>query len=57
VLTLELRSPSLPADKSVAIDLTNTALLENLKKNPVNIKEGVDYKYVYNRRSVALYED
>jgi Rho GDP-dissociation inhibitor len=50
VLTLELRSPSLPADKTISIDLTNSTLLADLKKNPINIKEGVDYKYVYNCR-------
>ncbi|KAI6003869.1 immunoglobulin E-set [Pisolithus albus] len=43
VLTLELDSPTLPADKKLVFDLADTAKLADLKKNPVIIKEGVEY--------------
>lgn len=43
VLTLELDSPTLPPGKKLAFDLADTAKLADLKKNPVVIKEGVEY--------------
>jgi len=43
VLTLELDSPTLPAGKSIVIDLKDPSKLADLKKNPVIIKEGVEY--------------
>ncbi|KAL4081757.1 immunoglobulin E-set [Scleroderma yunnanense] len=43
VLTLELLSPTLPADKKLAFDLTNPATIADIKKNPVIIKEGIEY--------------
>ncbi|KAG6817198.1 hypothetical protein H0H87_011556 [Tephrocybe sp. NHM501043] len=41
VLTLELDSPTLPAGKKIAFDLKDTTA--NLTKNPITIKEGVEY--------------
>jgi len=43
VLTLELASPTLPPGKKICFDLRDTASLASLKKNPINIKEGVEY--------------
>ncbi|KAI6034256.1 immunoglobulin E-set, partial [Pisolithus microcarpus] len=43
VLTLELDSPTLPANKKLVFDLADAARLADLKKNPVIIKEGVEY--------------
>ncbi|RXW24633.1 hypothetical protein EST38_g1214 [Candolleomyces aberdarensis] len=43
VLTLELASLTLPAGKSVVINLADSARLASLKKNPLTIKEGVEY--------------
>ena len=43
VLTLELISSSLPDGKSIAFDLTDSVSLASLKKNPVVIKEGIEY--------------
>ncbi|KAF8165186.1 immunoglobulin E-set [Crassisporium funariophilum] len=43
VLTLELASPTLPAGKRIAFDLKDTARLADTKKNPIIIKEGVEY--------------
>ncbi|KAJ7283787.1 immunoglobulin E-set [Mycena rebaudengoi] len=43
VLTLELDSPTLPAGKTIAFNLSDTARLADTKKNPISIKEGVDY--------------
>lgn len=42
VLTLELRSPTL--HKPLAVDITNAAQLAEIKKNPIVIKEGIEYK-------------
>ncbi|KAL7410488.1 immunoglobulin E-set, partial [Mrakia frigida] len=39
--TLYLESPSL--HKALVLDLTNAAALADLKKNPISIKEGVEY--------------
>lgn len=46
VLTLELTSPTLPKDKTISFDLTDKNVVESLAKNPINIKEGVEYSYV-----------
>jgi len=43
VLTLELASPTLPAGKTIVFDLKDTAKLADTKKNPIVIKEGVEY--------------
>ena len=46
VLTLELASPTLPPGKRIAFDLQNNESIASLKKNPVVIKEGIEYKLV-----------
>ena len=46
VLTLELMSPTLPAGKAISFDLSNPARVAELKKTPITIKEGVEYKCV-----------
>ncbi|KAH7916316.1 immunoglobulin E-set [Hygrophoropsis aurantiaca] len=43
VLTLELDSPTLPAGKRIVFNLSDTAKLADTKKNPIVIKEGVEY--------------
>jgi len=43
VLTLELVSSTLPPGKKLDFDLSDTARLADTKKNPIVIKEGVDY--------------
>ncbi|KAJ6629134.1 immunoglobulin E-set [Mycena sp. CBHHK59/15] len=43
VLTLELDSSTLPAGKTIAFNLADTARLADTKKNPIVIKEGVEY--------------
>ncbi|KAF8897395.1 immunoglobulin E-set [Infundibulicybe gibba] len=43
VLTLELDSPTLPSGKKIAFDLSDTTRLADTKKNPIIIKEGVEY--------------
>ncbi|KAJ8086458.1 rho GDP dissociation inhibitor [Marasmius tenuissimus] len=43
ILTLELLSSTLPAGKSIVFRLDNKSSYENTKKNPVVIKEGVEY--------------
>ncbi|GLB33665.1 putative COQ2 [Lyophyllum shimeji] len=43
VLTLELDSPTLPAGKKIIFDISDTAKLADTKKNPIIIKEGVEY--------------
>jgi len=43
---LELVSSTLPPGKKVTFNLQDTASLGSLKKNPVTIKENVEYKYV-----------
>ena len=45
MLTLFLKAPSLNG-REITLDLTNTSALADLKKTPINIKEGVEYKYV-----------
>jgi Rho GDP-dissociation inhibitor len=43
VLTLELDSPTLPVGRKIVFDLKDTAKLLDTKKNPIVIKEGVEY--------------
>ncbi|EGO27434.1 hypothetical protein SERLADRAFT_460845 [Serpula lacrymans var. lacrymans S7.9] len=43
VLTLELDSPTLPPGKKLIFNLSDTAKLADTKKNPIVIKEGVEY--------------
>ncbi|KAJ3517559.1 hypothetical protein NLJ89_g426 [Agrocybe chaxingu] len=45
VLTLELDSPTLPQGKKIIFDLKDLGKLADTKKNPIAIKEGVEYKY------------
>ena len=44
VLSLELVSPTLPPGKSLVMNLGDPAEVASLKKNPVTIKEGVEFK-------------
>ena len=46
VLALELDSPTLPPGKKISVNIQDKALLDDLKKNPIVIKEGIEYKYV-----------
>ena len=46
VLTLELDSPTLPQGKKLIFELADTEKLADTKKNPIVIKEGVEYKCV-----------
>jgi Rho GDP-dissociation inhibitor len=46
VLTLELVSPTLPPGKKIAFNLADPNAIASLKKTPVVIKEGVEYKSV-----------
>ncbi|EJD00941.1 E set domain-containing protein [Fomitiporia mediterranea MF3/22] len=43
VLSLELVSPTLPPGKTIVLDVTNPQALADAKKNPITIKEGVEY--------------
>ncbi|KAG6880452.1 hypothetical protein C0992_000054 [Termitomyces sp. T32_za158] len=43
ILTLELDSPTLPVGKKIILDLMDAARLAEAKKNPIVIKEGVEY--------------
>ncbi|THV08703.1 E set domain-containing protein [Dendrothele bispora CBS 962.96] len=43
ILNLELTSPTLPAGKTISLDVNNKEQLADTKKNPVTIKEGVEY--------------
>ncbi|KAG8946815.1 hypothetical protein FRC03_001274 [Tulasnella sp. 419] len=43
VVSLFLTSPTLPEGKTIELNPKDTAMLAGLKKNPVTIKEGVDY--------------
>ncbi|KAI0650591.1 rho GDP-dissociation inhibitor [Trametes meyenii] len=43
IFSLELASPTLPPGKHLIMDLQNQAEVASLKKNPVTIKEGVEY--------------
>ena len=46
VLSLELASPTLPPGKHLIMNLQDQAHVATLKKNPVTIKEGIEYKCV-----------
>lgn len=46
MLSMELVSDSLPAGKQITLDLQNQVALAEAKKNPITIKEGIEYKYV-----------
>ncbi|KDQ64715.1 hypothetical protein JAAARDRAFT_52663 [Jaapia argillacea MUCL 33604] len=43
ILTLELVSPTLPAGKRLQLNINSPQELANVKKNPIVIKEGVEY--------------
>jgi len=44
VLTLELVSSTLPSGKTISLDLTDpTKIAAETKKNPITIKEGIEY--------------
>ncbi|KAF8511210.1 immunoglobulin E-set [Gautieria morchelliformis] len=43
VLSLFLTSPTLPPGKKISLNVTNPAELALFKKNPLTIKEGVEY--------------
>ncbi|KAI5116544.1 hypothetical protein M0805_004327 [Coniferiporia weirii] len=43
VLSMELVSPTLPPGKTIVLDLTNHTNVAEAKKNPITIKEGVEY--------------
>lgn len=49
MLALELHSDTLPAGKLLTMDLSKG--LRDMKSSPFTIKEGVEYKYVYNPMS------
>ena len=44
MLTMELMSPTLPAGKQIVLNLQDKAHLADAKKNPIVIKEGIEYK-------------
>ena len=46
ILSLELASPTLPAGKHLVMNLQDHAQIASLKKNPITIKEGVEFKWV-----------
>lgn len=46
ILTLALTSPTLPDGKTISFDLSDPTIKAGLVKNPVTIKEGVEYSYV-----------
>ncbi|KAJ3550976.1 hypothetical protein NM688_g4956 [Phlebia brevispora] len=50
VLSLELRSPTMPEGMKLSMDVTNPQASDILKKNPFNIKEGVNYNVRINFR-------
>jgi hypothetical protein len=43
---LELTSPSLPSGKTIKVDISSPQMLQQLKENPIQVKEGAEYKYV-----------
>jgi len=43
ILSLYLESKTLPSGKTLSLDPNDTAQLERYKKEPINIKEGVEY--------------
>ena len=46
ILALELSSATMPAGKSLIMNVQDKAYLDTLKGNPVTIKEGIEYKCV-----------
>lgn len=44
VLSLELHSPTLPAGKAITFDVQDKEALAAVKKHPITIKEGIEYK-------------
>lgn len=46
VLTLELTSPSLPAGRTISVDLNNPNQLAQMKDSPIQVKEGAEYRCV-----------
>lgn len=54
VLTLELGSPTLPPGKEIIFNLSDIASLADTKKNPIIIKEGVEYKSVLTTDFIAI---
>lgn len=44
VLTLELTSPSLPAGRTISVDLNNPNQLAEMKDSPIQVKEGAEYR-------------
>ena len=45
VVSLELASPTLPPGKELVMNLLEPAALASMKKNPVTIKEGIEFKW------------
>jgi len=43
VISLFLTSPTLPPGKTVELNLSDKGVVDSLKKNPVTLKEGVEY--------------
>ena len=44
MLSMELVSDSLPSGKRIILDLQDPKVLEEVKKHPITIKEGIEYK-------------
>ena len=44
ILALELASPTLPPGKTLAMNLQDPSAIADMKRNPVTIKEGVEFK-------------
>lgn len=44
--SLFLTSPTLPPGKVVSLDIHDQNAMDHVKKNPIVIKEGVEYKWV-----------
>lgn len=50
ILSLELRSDTLPQGKTIIFNLRDEGAIAALKSTPVTIKEGVEYSSVYVRK-------
>ena len=46
MLSLELISSTLPPGKKIIFNVQDEGSLEQLKQNPIYIKEGAEFKYV-----------
>ena len=44
IMSLELASSTMPPGKTLVMNFQDKAQIESLKKNPVTIKEGIEYK-------------